>query len=119
MGRVGLLPGHSMKDGKLTTLGPYAGDVPPQPPTPPVNSNSERPWFAYIFLVIQIVFGLWLLGGVGSAASADDSCTGPYTELCQDATTAGASIGIAIIMLIWMATDVILASTYFVFRRPR
>lgn len=100
----------------MTTLGPYAEDV---PPTPPGRSDNERPWFAYIFLIIQIVFGIWLLKGIGTAASLDDSCTGPHTGLCQDATAAGAGIGIAIIMLIWMATDVILASTYFVFRKPR
>lgn len=100
-------------------MGPYAGDVPPPPFPPPASANDERPWFAYVFLLIQILFGVWLLGGLGSAASGDDGCTGTYGELCRDAATAGAGFGIALIMLIWMATDVILASTYFVFRKPR
>ncbi|MGQ4471942.1 hypothetical protein ACN6K6_004728 [Streptomyces violaceoruber] len=45
--------------------------------------------------------------------------TGDDFEVCEDASGAGAAIGVALIVALWAAVDIILGFTYVVIRLAR
>jgi len=86
------------------------------------------PVFAIIFLAVQVLFLVWIIGGAsGGLSSANDvDCTGMSAGECNDLKSAaqsgaqaGTAIGVALIIALWAATDIILGISYMVVRLSR
>lgn len=71
-------------------------------------------WF---ILIVQALFLIWIIAGVGSAASNCDGEIGDALELCQAGTAVGAGIGVGIIIFFWAFVDVILGLIWVVTNR--
>jgi len=73
---------------------------------------------SWVIIVINILFAIWLFGGVGSAVS--DSCTGMTGDdltACQAGSAIGAGIGGFIIMVLWVMVDIILLVIFLVTKK--
>lgn len=73
----------------------------------------------WVFLAIQALFLVWIISG---AASAGDNCaglTGDDLAACEAGTAVGAGIGVALIIGLWVAVDIILGIIYLVVRSAR
>ncbi|WP_258939317.1 hypothetical protein [Actinomadura luteofluorescens] len=75
----------------------------PKPGTEPARRKHRV--FPWIFLAVQIGFLIWVIAG----AQAND-CNGD--QACE----AGTTIGVGLIIALWVAADIILGLTYLVFR---
>ncbi|MFB4303281.1 hypothetical protein [Actinomadura sp. NTSP31] len=64
--------------------------------------------FPWVFLAVQAIFLVWIIVGANSGGDC------PAGQ--QDACDAGTTIGVGLIIGLWVAVDVILALTYLVFR---
>lgn len=83
--------------------------------TTPAKKRRIFPW---IFLAVQALFLVWIITGISSAGSQE--CPPSLTaEACEAATGVGAGIGVALIIALWVAVDVILGLTYLMFRFSR
>lgn len=80
-------------------------------------TRKRRHWFRWFFLAVQLLFLVWLITGVSGAAGNCDGEVGQALEACQAGTAVGAGLGVAVILFVWVAVDVILGLTYMIFRR--
>ena len=71
-------------------------------------------WF---ILAVQALFLAWIIAGAGEAANNCDGEVGQALELCQAGTAVGASIGIGIIVVLWVFVDIILGLIWLVTNR--
>ncbi|WP_163016401.1 hypothetical protein [Streptomyces sp. Tu 4128] len=63
-----------------------------------------------------------MITGAASGSGASAECrglTGDDLEVCEDASGAGTTIGVALIVALWAAIDIILGFTYVVIRLAR
>ncbi|MFI6092254.1 hypothetical protein [Streptomyces sp. NPDC051218] len=78
----------------------------------------------WVFLAIQVVFLAWVAAAAATGSGTPDSCsrlTGDALKLCEDSDAAGTTIGVGLIVAVWLATDFIIAVTYAMYhltRRP-
>jgi hypothetical protein len=75
--------------------------------------------FTWIIVVVNVVFLLWI---VSTFAGASDSCSGEsgqVKDVCETLATVGASIGVALVALVWALADVILGVLWLVTRQGR
>lgn len=79
-------------------------------PPPEKSDEKKRKVFPWIFLAVQSAFLLWVI--VGGGAAQNVSCHGLDAESCKMARDAGTTIGIGLIIGLWVAVDVILALSY-------
>ena len=86
----------------------------------PVPTKKRKRIFMWVFLAVQVLFVIWIIGGVGSAdtPSAAD-CGSLSAQTCQDAADVGTGIGVALIILLWFFVDCFLAVGYAVYRLAR
>jgi len=102
---------------------PSYGYIPAAPP------RKRRRVFLWIFLAIQALFVVWIVAAIASSAhgipaychQADHSAF-IGVKGCTSASEAGATIGVALVIVFWMVVDVILGVSYGVYRlatRPR
>jgi hypothetical protein len=120
----------------------------PQPPRgynpPPARQQAasrpkrKRRVFLWVFLAVQAVFLIWIIGGLAShpagptaAQQAAQQCAnGGWQELFKsqadcdthyavglnDTTNVGKGIGVALIVVFWMVTDSFLGLGYLVYK---
>jgi hypothetical protein len=72
-----------------------------------------------MILIVNVLFLIWLVGGL---ASTSDSCAGlrgSELDACQAGTAIGASIGVGIILFLWVLVDIILGIIWLVTNRSR
>ncbi|WP_432158935.1 hypothetical protein [Streptomyces sp. bgisy153] len=84
--------------------------------TPP---RKRRRVFFWVFLAVQILFLIWVITGAASGSGTPEDCkglTGDQLELCNDASDVGTTIGVGLIIGLWVAADFILGLTYLVYR---
>ena len=81
--------------------------------------KKKRHIFRWVFLAIQVLFLIWIITGISGASDNCEGEVGQALEACQAGTTVGAGIGVALIIGLWVAVDVILGITYLIFRRRR
>jgi hypothetical protein len=96
-----------------------AADNPAYPP-PSAAPRKRRHVFRWVFLAIQALFLIWIITGASSGSGTPPSCagmTGQALTTCQDAGHVGTTIGVALIVFLWAAVDVILGVGYLIFRR--
>lgn len=97
----------------MTTPAPAPLPAAAAEPTP----RKRRHIFRWFFLAVQALFVVWIISGVNSAADNCDGEVGELLEACQAGTAVGASIGVGMIVALWVAVDVILGITYLIFRK--
>ncbi|TDD90465.1 hypothetical protein E1293_03535 [Actinomadura darangshiensis] len=73
----------------------------PEAGAPPAKHRHRV--FPWVFLAVQIGFLIWIIAGV-------NDCNGD--SACQ----VGSTIGVGLIIALWVAVDIILGFTYLVFR---
>ena len=78
--------------------------------------RKRRRIFPWFFLLVQAAFIAWIIGGTTSANSSAD-CEGLDAQTCADATAVGAGIGVALIIGLWVAVDIILGITWMIVRK--
>lgn len=88
-------------------------DMPYQPAVAP---KKKRHIFRWVFLAIQALFLIWIIAGATSANSSAD-CGGLDAQTCADATAVGTGIGVALIIGLWVAVDIILGITWLIVRK--
>jgi hypothetical protein len=88
---------------------PWQASAPPQ--------RKRRRVFPWVFLAVQVLFLIWIISGGVSASGNCDGKTGDVLQACQSGTQLGASLGITLIIFLWMAVDVILTICWLIFRR--
>ncbi|GAB3191617.1 hypothetical protein GCM10027261_02010 [Geodermatophilus arenarius] len=85
--------------------------------TAPAPVKKKRHVFRWVFLAIQALFLIWIIGGASSAADNCDGQVGDALTACQAGTAVGAGIGVMVIVFLWVAVDVILGIGYLIFRK--
>lgn len=98
--------------------------------------RKKRRVFLWVFLAIQGLFIIWIIGGVASknpsvasqVASFCDhhgwyplyksqaDCTASYGRTLNDAGNAGKGIGVAIVLVFWVVVDIIVGGGYAIYR---
>lgn len=87
-------------------------------PGPAPARRKKRRVFLWVFMIVQAVFLVWIIAGVGSAGTAED-CGSLDQQTCQDAQDLGTGIGVFFIIMLWVFVDFILAVSYGIYRLAR
>lgn len=77
--------------------------------------GKKRRVFLWVFLAVQALFLVWIIAGVGSILETSD-CGGLSAADCEAVQANGAGLGVLIVIVLWMAVDVILGISYLVYR---
>tara|TARA_B100001750_G_scaffold239275_1_gene247086 strand:+ start:499 stop:777 length:279 start_codon:yes stop_codon:yes gene_type:complete len=70
--------------------------------------------FAKVIIGINIIFLLWVVGGVGANADNCDGLSGDDLEICEAGTAIGTGIGVTLICGLWAIVDIILGVLYLI-----
>ncbi len=82
------------------------------------EAKKRKRIFMWFFLVVQAIFILWII--TGASTEADPTNCGSLSDAaCNDASDAGTAIGLALIVMVWMAVDFLLAVGYVIYRLAR
>jgi hypothetical protein len=81
---------------------------------PPETPKKRRRVFPWVFLAVQTVFLAWVVLGGNAAQSVD--CSNLTPEACQTARDVGTTVGLGLIIGLWVAVDFILGISYAVYR---
>lgn len=68
---------------------------------------SWRP-LTWIIVAVQILFVIWVIAGVGTAADTSDCAGQEYQDACEAGSAIGAGLGFIMILFLWALVDVIL-----------
>ena len=110
---------------------PYRYDDAPAAP-----QKKKRRVFLWVFLAIQIIFIIWIIGGLAtrnpSVASqvasfcdhhgwsplykSQADCTASYGRTLNDATDTGKGLGLALVVVFWCVTDFLVGGGYAIYR---
>ena len=71
---------------------------------------------SWLILVWNAIFAVWIVGGIITRPSKE--CL-PGDSLCQDASDAGTSIGVGLVLMLWFLGFVVLSLVWLMTRRPR
>jgi hypothetical protein len=85
---------------------------------PPAGFNSDETgkqvlWF---FMAVQVLFIVWIIAGAGSSGGDATDCGSLSQETCNDAEDIGTGLGVALIVVVWMVVDFLLAVIYGIYR---
>src|SRR5450759_5199182 len=93
---------------------------PVQQPVPsagwPVTEPKKRHVFLWIFLAVQALFVVWIIAGSASAGGDATNCGTLTQDTCNAAQNAGTGIGVALVVILWMVVDFLMAVIYGVYR---
>ncbi|MFF0889978.1 hypothetical protein [Streptomyces sp. NPDC003456] len=81
--------------------------------------EKRRRVFFWVFLAVQLLFLAWVIWGATTADGTPAECrglTGDDQDLCNDAHDVGTTIGVGLVIGLWVAVDFILALTYVIYR---
>lgn len=92
---------------------------PQQPAAQP--PRKRRRVFMWVFLAIQVLFIVWLIGGISNGHTAAANCHDQFLthKECADATDAGTAIGVGLVMALWCVVDFLSFVTWLVVRLSR
>jgi len=94
----------------------------PEPAHAAPKARKPRRIFLWIFLAVQVIFLVWVIVGASTGSGTPKECrglTGQELQNCKDASHAGTTIGVGLVIGLWAAVDIILGITYFIFRLGR
>jgi hypothetical protein len=75
--------------------------------------------FTWVILIVNILFLVWIIGGIASSGGTPQDCGTLSEQTCNDAEAVGTAIGVGIIFFLWALTDVILGVVWLVTRPKR
>lgn len=102
----------------MSTRSESLGDLDMTTPYPPPPRKKKVRVFTWIIVAINVLFAVWLIGGIATAASkSGTSCNGLDQKTCEAAQGIGATIGAGLILFLWVAVDVILGVIWLVTRK--
>jgi len=80
--------------------------------------RKRRRVFLWIFLAVQALFIVWVIGGSVSGHSSAVHCHDQFLThaQCASAANAGTAIGVVLVIVFWMVVDVILGVSYGVYK---
>jgi hypothetical protein len=78
--------------------------------------KKKRRVFLWFFLIVQVLFIIWIIGGASTGAGTPEDCGSLDAETCNAASDIGTSIGVAMIVVLWVVVDFLLAVIYGVYR---
>ncbi|MGQ0846405.1 MAG: hypothetical protein ACT4QF_19950 [Sporichthyaceae bacterium] len=108
----------------------------PMPPGPPPGQISQ-PVMSYlppkvrrsivpdwrtgtwVILAFNLLMMVWVIAGASSASGEDGDCQYLSADTCNAASDAGTAIGVALLIGLWVAGDVILGVVWLVTNRSR
>ena len=94
----------------------------PQAPQQSVTPRRKRRVFLWVFLAIQVLFIVWLAGGIassaGDAAAYCHANASPYVsyQSCVSLHNAGTGLGAAAIVVFWVVVDILVGGGYAIYR---
>jgi hypothetical protein len=89
----------------------------PQPPKRyPEPPKKKHRVFLWVFLAVQGLFILWIILGASSANGTPSDCGTLDADTCNGAEAVGATIGVALVVGLWMVVDFLMGVTYGVYR---
>jgi hypothetical protein len=100
----------------------YSPEGPQQdPPLGPQSEPASKPKkkkriFMWFFLVVQALFIVWVIGGASTGAGQPTDCGSLDVETCNAASDVGTGIGVALLVVLWMVVDFLLAVGYAIYR---
>jgi hypothetical protein len=80
--------------------------------------RKKRRVFLWVFLAVQVLFIIWIIGGAAKGHSAAVNCKNQYItqQQCETATDAGTAIGVGLVIAFWAFVDIIMGISYAVYR---
>jgi hypothetical protein len=84
---------------------------------PPRKRKRKVRVFTWIILAINVLFLIWVIAGAASGSGHASNCGSLDQQTCDDAAHTGTAIGVAIIIVLWAAVDLILGIIWLVTRR--
>ncbi|MCW2738620.1 hypothetical protein [Nocardioides sp.] len=78
--------------------------------------KKKKRIFLWVFLAIQLLFIVWIIGGASGANGDPNDCGSLSKEACNDAEAVGTGIGVFLIVILWMVVDFFLAVGYGIYR---
>ncbi len=108
--------GHNHTKGRVTcpAMSQTAHPQPHVEQSPPPKKKKRI--FLWIFLAVQLLFIVWIIGGIASAGGDPSDCGSLSKQACNDAEDIGTGIGIAFVIVFWCIVDFLLAVGYGVYR---
>lgn len=85
---------------------------------PPAQPKKKRRVFLWIFLAVNLLFIIWIIGGIASGGDASD-CGSLSQEDCQAASDVGTGIGVFLILVLWVIVDVLLFIPWVIYKLAR
>lgn len=86
-----------------------------QSTTDPVRGQRKKHRvFLWVFLGIQALFIVWIVGAL--ASSEPTGCSGADAQMCEAASSAGTAIGVSLVIVFWAIVDIILGISYGIYR---
>lgn len=76
-------------------------------------------FMTWVVLVFNILMLVWVIAGVAGVSDNCSGLTGSELDACQAGTAIGASIGISMVIGLWVAGDVILGIIWLVTNRKK
>ena len=72
----------------------------------------------WVVLLWNLAMIVWIIGGLASAHNGQN-CQGLSSQVCNDAANVGAGLGVALIVMVWIAGDIILGILWLVTNRKK
>lgn len=88
----------------------------PPPPPPSITPKKKRRVFLWVFLAVQVLFLIWIIGGASTGSGTPSDCGGLDTETCNAASDIGTGLGVLMIIGLWAVVDFFMAVIYGVYR---
>ncbi|MDX3763991.1 hypothetical protein [Streptomyces sp. AK02-04a] len=97
------------------------GETLPSAPTQdmPKAPKKRRRWFMWAYVVIQMVFLLWVIGGARTGAAAPHNCGMLTHHDCNAAQNLGTAIGVGVVIVLWAVVSILLGVTFGMVRFTR
>jgi hypothetical protein len=73
----------------------------------------------WVFVIVQVLFLAWIIGGLAASGSSCSGLKGDDLDFCQAGEAIGASIGVGIIVFLWVLVDIILGITWLVTNKKK
>lgn len=73
----------------------------------------------WVFVIVQVLFVVWIIAGASEVAGSCEGLRGNERDACEAGTAIGATIGVGVIVFLWVLVDVILGITWLVTNRSR
>ena len=93
--------------------------VPTTQVSAPTPHKKKRRIFMWVFLAVQVLFIVWIIAGLGGNAGKATDCGSLDQDTCETAEDVGASIGIFLVVILWMIVDFLMGVGYAVYRLAR